>query len=181
LPDEPVWTIAVQTIGDTSIEYVGAEDGVYVTYGVGGSWAPLGQGLPRVQVHQLEVNTTLGIVAAATYGRGMWELALNSPSPRLKEVPLVGQEAAALLTDVLSQRAPVLYARSVNAITSVAGPVGFRPEPLALTGTTHALAALDEHLTNFVDGHPHCAWDQQEPMALTWYDIGEGGLVDAVV
>jgi photosystem II stability/assembly factor-like uncharacterized protein len=183
LPDEPVWTIAVQTIGDTSIEYVGAEDGVYVSYGVGGSWAPLGQGLPRVQVHQLEVSATLGIVAAATYGRGMWELALNSPSPRLKEVgtPLVGQEAAALLTDVLSQMAPVLCSLSVNAASSVAGPVGFRPEPLALTGTTQALAALDEHLTNFVDGHPHCAWDQQEPMALPWYDIGEGGLVDAVV
>jgi len=31
---------------------------------------------PHVQVMQLDLNSTLGILGAATYGRGLWELSL---------------------------------------------------------------------------------------------------------
>src|SRR5262249_13246598 len=78
LPDEPVWTVAIQPVDGLQILYVGAEDGVYASFDGGASWDRLGKGLPRVQVHQLEVNTDVGILAAATYGRGMWELALDA-------------------------------------------------------------------------------------------------------
>ena len=68
--------------------YVGAEDGVYsldrgivATCNTGLSsprcaWIPVGTGLPRVQVSQIESHAALGILAAGTYGRGMWQIAL---------------------------------------------------------------------------------------------------------
>ena len=79
LPDEPVWTVAIQPNPGQDILHVGADDGVYISYDLGTTWAREGQGMPNVQTHQLEVNTDLGILAAATYGRGLWELQLSSP------------------------------------------------------------------------------------------------------
>jgi hypothetical protein len=35
--------------------------------------------LPRVQVHELEYQAGLGILAAATHGRGMWQLEVVTP------------------------------------------------------------------------------------------------------
>jgi photosystem II stability/assembly factor-like uncharacterized protein len=87
LPDEPVWTIAVEPIDNFNILYVGAEDGVYVGSDDGsGMWDRMGEGLPRVQVHQLDVNPDLGVIAAATYGRGVWELALIGFHPAKRRV-----------------------------------------------------------------------------------------------
>jgi photosystem II stability/assembly factor-like uncharacterized protein len=77
LPDEPVWSIAVSP---SNTLYVGAEDGVYVSNDFGTSWDRFGGGLPNVQVRQLELNPNLGILAAATFGRGMWELDVSGGS-----------------------------------------------------------------------------------------------------
>jgi photosystem II stability/assembly factor-like uncharacterized protein len=74
LPDEPVWTVAILPGPSRDALFVGTDDGVYVSMDQGSSWSVEAQGLPRVQVHQLEVSTSLGILAAATYGRGMWQL-----------------------------------------------------------------------------------------------------------
>jgi photosystem II stability/assembly factor-like uncharacterized protein len=80
LPDQPVWTIAIQPNPGQNILHVGGEDGVYISHDGGATWNREGMGMPNVQVHQLEVNTDLGILAAATYGRGLWELQLSSAS-----------------------------------------------------------------------------------------------------
>jgi len=77
LPDEPVWSIAVSP---SYAFYVGAEDGVYVSNDFGASWDRMGEGLPNVEVRQLELNTGLGILAAATFGRGMWQLEVSGGS-----------------------------------------------------------------------------------------------------
>jgi photosystem II stability/assembly factor-like uncharacterized protein len=106
LPDEPVWTIAIQPTTNQNILYVGAEDGVYISYDLGGSWSRLGQGMPNVQVHQLEVNTDLGILAAATYGRGMWELDISgqggAPSPHGTPAHSLRAVAERALAEVLA-------------------------------------------------------------------------------
>jgi photosystem II stability/assembly factor-like uncharacterized protein len=81
LPDEPVWQVALEPAASPFGIYVGAEDGVYGTYDGGATWFAVGQGLPFVQVRQLEISDTLGILAAGTYGRGLWELSLNQTSP----------------------------------------------------------------------------------------------------
>ncbi len=73
LPNEPVWSIQMDAavIGGF---YVGADDGVYKTTSGGASWTRFGTGLPNVQVYQIEYNPTLGILGAATHGRGVWEI-----------------------------------------------------------------------------------------------------------
>jgi photosystem II stability/assembly factor-like uncharacterized protein len=62
--------------------YVGADDGVYVSTSDGLSWRRFATpglnqgsaGLPHAQVYQIDLNTKLGILAAGTHGRGMWEI-----------------------------------------------------------------------------------------------------------
>lgn len=68
--------------------FAGAEDGVYsldrsvvASCNTGPSspqcaWTRVGTGLPNVQVAQIEINANTGILAAGTYGRGMWQIAL---------------------------------------------------------------------------------------------------------
>jgi len=52
--------------------YAGTERGVLVSLDDGGTWAPLGGGLPVVSVHDLVLHGD--DLAAATHGRGFWVL-----------------------------------------------------------------------------------------------------------
>jgi photosystem II stability/assembly factor-like uncharacterized protein len=78
LPDLPTWSISVDpggsalTINDDTL-YVGTDDGVYASTNQGAAWARLGDGLPRAQVRLVEWSFELGVVAAGTHGRGLWE------------------------------------------------------------------------------------------------------------
>jgi hypothetical protein len=143
---------------------------VYVSYDAGASWAPMGQGLPRVQVHQLEVNPTLGILAAATYGRGMWELALSSPSPAPRRVgrPLLGQDAAALLTAILFSAPAVLYPEPIHATSPVTARPGERIGTLALMATDQVPRASDAQLSGSRHGDPLPVADLEGQTGLTW-------------
>ena len=79
LPDIPTWSIVVDDYGPghaNDIYYVGADDGVYVSLNQGTTWTHLGFGLPHAQVVELDRSTNLGILAAGTHGRGLWELAI---------------------------------------------------------------------------------------------------------
>jgi photosystem II stability/assembly factor-like uncharacterized protein len=78
LPDLPAYTMAIDSRSNTW--YVGMDDGVYVSADQGNSWCRFGAGLPHVQVRDLELNTDLGILAAGTHGRGLWEILLPSPN-----------------------------------------------------------------------------------------------------
>jgi uncharacterized repeat protein (TIGR01451 family) len=76
LPALPVWSFQI----DPSLPgtfYVGTDDGVYRTTDLGTTWARFGLSLPHAQVFQLELNSTLHILAAATHGRGAWEIVLK--------------------------------------------------------------------------------------------------------
>jgi hypothetical protein len=76
VPDIPVNTIALDP--RDNVLYIGTDDQVYSSLDLGGSWSVLGAGLPNVQVRQLVVNTNLDLLAAATHGRGAWEIPLES-------------------------------------------------------------------------------------------------------
>ncbi len=80
LPDIPVWSIRIDPTGPWRL-YVGADDGVYATVNDGVSWTRVGTGFPRAQVFEVDLNLPLGILAAATHGRGMWELAIPPAYP----------------------------------------------------------------------------------------------------
>jgi photosystem II stability/assembly factor-like uncharacterized protein len=97
LPDLPTWTLQLGKPASGDVLYVGNDDGVYSSTDLGGSWSRLGTGLPHAQVFQLDLNSTLGILGAGTYGRGMWELSVATPGespppggPRLSPTAPVG-------------------------------------------------------------------------------------------
>ncbi len=83
LPNLPVNAIVSDVTADTL--YIGTDSGVFASNDGGVHWATFRAGLPNVQVVELRLNPTLNILAAATHGRGVWEI-LISPSV----VPLLG-------------------------------------------------------------------------------------------
>lgn len=83
LPNGPVNTIALLPVQHGI--YVGTDVGVYGTSTANGAstaWSRVGGGLPNVRVADLETATYPGqqaILAAATYGRGLWEIEIPYP------------------------------------------------------------------------------------------------------
>lgn len=76
LPNIPANTI-VHLKGSDNQLFVGTDVGVYQREG-SSDWAPWFDGLPNVEVSELEIHYASGKLRAATYGRGIWE----------REVPL---------------------------------------------------------------------------------------------
>lgn len=81
LPDLPSFAMVLdpRTATDPAddILYVGNDDGVYALVNPEGnnfSWFRLGdQNLPVMPVHDLDLNSTTGILSAGSYGRGVWQ------------------------------------------------------------------------------------------------------------
>jgi photosystem II stability/assembly factor-like uncharacterized protein len=97
LPDLPAYSLAIDPrTGDL---YVGNDDGVYVSAGEGQSWSRFAAGLPHTQAHHLELSTELGILAAGTYGRGLWEIEV--PDPGGQQARLGGSATATGLSQAL--------------------------------------------------------------------------------
>lgn len=53
--------------------YIGTDIGVFYRDNNLGDWIPFSNGLPVVEITDLEMHPTLGLLRAGTYGRGMWE------------------------------------------------------------------------------------------------------------
>jgi autotransporter-associated beta strand protein len=79
---QPVWTIVVDPrvnpATGISPVYVGTDVGVYASFDGGTTWAKFGAGMPNVQVKDLVLNQTLDTLSAGTYGRGMFQVFLDS-------------------------------------------------------------------------------------------------------
>ena len=78
LPDLPAYSMAIDP--RTGNLYVGDDDGVYVSADQGQSWSRFGADLPHAQARHLELSTELGILAAGTHGRGLWEIEVPDPA-----------------------------------------------------------------------------------------------------
>src|SRR5262249_39173271 len=79
LPDIPPDAIFIDKRADhLNTLYLGTDAGVYASTDLGQTWAVLGTGLPNVRVRDLDLAPTLDILAAGTYGRGMWEFTYNA-------------------------------------------------------------------------------------------------------
>jgi hypothetical protein len=82
-PDVPTWAIAVDPGGPGTgddILYAATDNGVLIGTNVGGgvyTWAPFADGLPNVQVHDLELNPYHSYLTAGTYGRGVWQIPIT--------------------------------------------------------------------------------------------------------
>ncbi len=73
LPNIPALTVAYQG-GEEETIYVGMTVGVYYKDNTMDDWAPLMDGFPNVRVSELELLPCDGLLRAATYGRGLWEI-----------------------------------------------------------------------------------------------------------
>jgi photosystem II stability/assembly factor-like uncharacterized protein len=82
LPNVPINCI-VYDPGGTAIDaiYIGTDIGVFYRDNNLGDWIPFSNGLPVVEVTDLEIHPTTGMLRAGTYGRGMWETDLYSSCP----------------------------------------------------------------------------------------------------
>lgn len=86
LPDVPVWSIEVDP-EMPQLLFVGTDIGVYRSVNGGGSWSRFGVGLPDVAVRQVRLYPEWDLLAAATYGRGLWEILATGRGPQLTEHP----------------------------------------------------------------------------------------------
>jgi autotransporter-associated beta strand protein len=76
LPDVPAWKLTIDPRSGTL--YVGTDQGAYsLSSAASSTWAPVGTGLPQVQIKDIYVNSQTDTLIAATYGRGVWTIPLN--------------------------------------------------------------------------------------------------------
>jgi uncharacterized repeat protein (TIGR01451 family) len=73
-----LYTIAPDYRFTTPVLYVGTERGVYRSTGDGATWTQFDPGLPNTEVRDLELlpQTQGGVLAAATFGRGAYEISV---------------------------------------------------------------------------------------------------------
>lgn len=87
--DYAITSVAVDWRNHTPVLYVGTSRGVFRSTDLGGDWARFGLGLPNTKVTDLEFlpQTDEGVLAAATYGRGVFEIQVPEPSGRGSSMP----------------------------------------------------------------------------------------------
>jgi hypothetical protein len=79
LPDMPINDVVVD-LHDASHLYVGTDYGVYRSTDTGGTWEPLGTGIPIVTpTHDLAFDTKSRTLVAGTHGRSMFKTTLPCP------------------------------------------------------------------------------------------------------
>jgi photosystem II stability/assembly factor-like uncharacterized protein len=72
LPDLPTHSIVLDPRNGAI--FVGTDAGVYASDDGGTTWNRYGSGMANAQVVDPVLNTTTGLLAAGTHGRGMWEI-----------------------------------------------------------------------------------------------------------
>jgi hypothetical protein len=68
---------------------VATDVGVYLSDNGGSSWLKLGSGLPLAPIDAIQYQAATNQIFAATFGRGMWSVALAAPSQDVPEGPMV--------------------------------------------------------------------------------------------
>jgi hypothetical protein len=81
LPDAVARSLVIDPRSTPETLYLGNDTGVYVSYYQGGAWVRFSSGLPNVQVKSLDLQLNGGVnrLGAGTYGRGLFEIQLNTP------------------------------------------------------------------------------------------------------
>ena len=87
LPNFSAQAITYQDNGNNAL-YVGMNYGIYYRDDTTTSWLPFSNGLPNVEISELEINTADDRIYASTYGRGLWRSALYDESLSLSEIDL---------------------------------------------------------------------------------------------
>lgn len=81
LPNIPIHCIVHQEGGPTDAVYIGTDLGVFYRDNSLGDWVHFSNGLPAVEVTDLEIQYNSQTLYAATYGRGIWTSELYTDCP----------------------------------------------------------------------------------------------------
>ncbi len=65
--------------------YIGTDIGVFYRDNTLGDWIPFSNGLPVVEVTDLEISKSSGLLRAGTYGRGIWQTSLYTSNCLVNE------------------------------------------------------------------------------------------------
>ncbi len=77
LPDLPVNNMIVDPDNKGTF-YLATDNGVFVSYNTGESWAILGNGMPTVPVLDLNLHSPTRTLLAATFGRSQWRIPVKA-------------------------------------------------------------------------------------------------------
>ncbi|MDX2035304.1 MAG: Ig-like domain-containing protein [Isosphaeraceae bacterium] len=77
LPDVPVYSFEMQVLPSITKLFAGTDVGVFESRDGGTTWSRFKQGMPNAQVLTLELNETLGVLAAGTHGRGAFQISVD--------------------------------------------------------------------------------------------------------
>jgi hypothetical protein len=136
LPDLPAWSVAVDPQHPATV-YVGDDVGVYSSSDLGDAtpqWNRVGSGLPNAQATDLQFDTGLGVLAAGTHGRGLWELPLQT-SPRTASATALSVNLATVtpgqtFTVLATVGVPAGGPPPTGSVTFLDNGVAFPPVPL---------------------------------------------------
>jgi len=78
LPNLPVNAAIHQP--NTSIYYIGTDNGIYYTMDINSEWIEFDENLPNTLVSDLVIHEKSNKIFASTFGRGIWENSLIQPS-----------------------------------------------------------------------------------------------------
>ncbi|MFK8060587.1 MAG: T9SS type A sorting domain-containing protein [Polaribacter sp.] len=85
LPDVIINKILYQQATGSTTLFVATNIGVYYTDDDGANWKKLGQGMPNVDVKDIEINYTAEKLVAATFGRGLWEVSISQAALNIEQ------------------------------------------------------------------------------------------------
>ncbi|HKA21815.1 MAG TPA: hypothetical protein VKN18_26295 [Blastocatellia bacterium] len=91
LPDIPANAMLVDP-SDSNTIYLGTDIGIFRSTARGDSWRSFNRGLPPVVIHGFSANSN-GVIQAATYGRGAFELGGASGPPAINAVTFDGRKS----------------------------------------------------------------------------------------
>ena len=83
IPDVPTNAFAVDPANSQQL-FAGTDIGVFRSTDGGASWQPFSNGLPRVAVFGMEIQSVYRVLKIATHGRGVYEMDLNAPQNAVK-------------------------------------------------------------------------------------------------
>lgn len=158
LPNVQANSVARDLDHPTTTWFVGSDVGVFVTSDSGLNWSNMTQslGLPNIQVNDLHPVAGTRMLNAATYGRGLWRLALpldNATLVSLAIAPDSVQGGEGTTGEVTLSGGAALAGSSVTLSTSspLASTPGSVVVPFGQTSATFPITTLPVGTSTFVE------------------------------